>query len=479
MEREVKEKILVFGTKRGTPWLETGIELANLNAEEGKEVHYINVGWQLPYSLDKYKLKTLGRSIIWKEQKAKVKRVLNKKVKFHERERLSWSFIKDVVIPQFEHIEDVKKFTFKGLDVGMSAASTLITFLNDLNPDVKKFRSKLIEYIYIFIAVYIKAEEMIKKFGITDVYLFNGRFADVKPIVRACENLNIKFHVYDRGHHLLETYSLYDFHLHDYVRKQQHILDHWEKSEFPYKELLAEKFFIDNRLGLADGYVKNFTKFRKVGNLPASWDNARFNVVFFSTSIAEYAAISDKVNPHKIFASQHEAVQEFSEYFRDKPNTAFYVRLHPNLLRKGKQEIIDWKEQSKQDPFTEFIQPDDAIDSYALMDAANLVITYGSSTGVECVYWGTPSICVANSMHSELKIAHVPDTKEELWKLLDSESIEPLKEDLFKYAYFMMSFGIPFRDFKASGQQEGKYLGIDLNNLVSRKLIQKFVTDNE
>ena len=61
------------------------------------------------------------------------------------------------------------------------------------------------------------------------------------------------------------------------------------------------------------------------------------------------------------------------------------------------------------------------------VNSSSIVVSFGTSVGVETAYWGKSSNMDALSFYRNLGGLHVPQTEEELLKLLDNP-LEPLSK---------------------------------------------------
>ena len=109
---------------------------------------------------------------------------------------------------------------------------------------------------------------------------------------------------------------------------------------------------------------------------------------------------------------------DWADYFYGQPNAlldvaktcrelgyTLLVRTHPHKRMKPKRDVEDWHaavEAAKPDIHLDEFSP---VDSYTLMRQADVVVTYGSTTGVEAAYAGCPVIVMGPSAYDELGCA--------------------------------------------------------------------------
>jgi len=151
------------------------------------------------------------------------------------------------------------------------------------------------------------------------------------------------------------------------------------------------------------------------------------------------------------FTSMRDWVIESIEAVRRHPRTALIVRIHPEELRWGSAESL---KDAIDDAFGErlprnvrVVLPDESINSYALMDSSDLVLTYTSTVGLEAAARGRV-VGVCGAAHYRAK-GFTIDVQhgEELDALLAGDG--PLPEDrselAWRYAFmFFFRMCIPF-----------------------------------
>jgi hypothetical protein len=119
------------------------------------------------------------------------------------------------------------------------------------------------------------------------------------------------------------------------------------------------------------------------------------------------------------------------------PDLHFYLRIHPNLKGVTHRDHMDLY-QLKQYPNITIIPPESMVSTYALMDACEKVVTFGSTTGVEASYWGKPSILVGRSYYEMLDACYHVKSKEELAEALKAQLAPKDRLGADKYGYFQV-----------------------------------------
>jgi hypothetical protein len=149
------------------------------------------------------------------------------------------------------------------------------------------------------------------------------------------------------------------------------------------------------------------------------------------------------------FASMQSCVIEAIEAMRNQPETALLIRIHPAEHAWGSAEPLA---EVIAEAFPELpanvriIGHDHAVNSYALMDCSDLVLTYTSTTGMEAALRGRP-VAVCGAAHYRGKgFTYDVRGSEDLHAVLSgSRHVESDTELAWRYAFmFCFQMCIPF-----------------------------------
>jgi hypothetical protein len=149
------------------------------------------------------------------------------------------------------------------------------------------------------------------------------------------------------------------------------------------------------------------------------------------------------------FASMREWVLWCIEAAREHPRTAVVVRIHPDELGWGSPETLENainEAVAELPPNVRVILPGQSINSYALMDASDVVVTYTSTVGVEAAVRGRP-VAVCGDAHYRGKGFTVDvDGPAQLHEILAGTAAMSTEPELaLRYAFmFFHRLCIPF-----------------------------------
>lgn len=363
--------------------------------------------------------------------------------------------IRNIATKTFRNKEDIKKYYIDNYDIGYEALSTIISISRNSEIDINEQKRLLEMCLYSGAMGYYATLNAIEKYKIDMAYVFNGRLAPTRGIIRALEQKKVLYFTHDRAYDL-ERYSLFANTVpHDFEYLFQEINNHWEiETDFKKKQMLAERFYEEKRYGKE---VFSYVKGQEKGKMPNNWNENRKNIGIFLTSEDEFEAINDHTHL-AIYENQLDAIKKIVTSLKAiSHNLHLYLRLHPNMSRFQSDKFAHIESEVE---FVTVINPESNIDTYELLQRCAAILTFGSTVGIEAVYYGVPSILVpGKAMYEKLGGTYQPTNHQDLVRLLLSD-LEPMeKTPSYKYGYFMKTYGVPYRHFIPENYLSGKFYG--------------------
>jgi hypothetical protein len=228
---------------------------------------------------------------------------------------------------------------------------------------------------------------------------------------------------------------------------------------------IAHSYYKKKRNGDNFENVLNFISSQKKGTLPKSLNTSNKNIAIFNSTIDEYAGIEgwDTFYSPDETAGIEKIIESFAvdEYM-------FYLRIHPHMkgLPDCTSQLKDIHELARKFENLHVIWPEESVDTYALIDACEKVISFGSTVGVEATYWGKPSISLGQTAYKNFDCVYSPSSHEECIRLIRSD-IKPVPiEGALQYAFMEINNGIQFQFFKQKdfkgGLAHGSFDGVEI-----------------
>lgn len=295
--------------------------------------------------------------------------------------------------------------------------------------------------------VYDQTTELIKQRGITTIVVFNGRFLHDNAAAAAALALGVRV-LYGETGGIETDFDVSTASTHDMDHVQRRMLAMyatWPEPDQgePHKRVIGETWF-RNRQTHSDPEVQLFVGDQEFGDLGEveKIPQTEKLVVFFSSSGDEIAEL--ELDWNKFFQSQEGAISELAAACADLPGVMLAVRTHPHLRIKPPDDLARWKAAVERAGVPIHIDPNSKVDSYALMKRADIVVSYGSTSGVEAAFLGRPSILMGPSAYNLLECATSVSNAKELKEALKNPAVKDIEYSL-PYGLFLHRRGFTFR----------------------------------
>lgn len=216
----------------------------------------------------------------------------------------------------------------------------------------------------------------------------------------------------------------------------------------------TRKWLMDRRYG------KNLTWYAY--NPSVTWDGTlrqrlqltpgKKLLALFTSSTEETAGDQELVGA---YASQSAWVQDVIDWVKDRNDVELVIRVHPHLagksgLARANDEFHFYEELKSSAPRnSRVVMPDDVLNSYALMDEADVGLTFGSSTGIEMAMLGKPVVLAARNFYEVgsqiITVRSRESLRDDLEKSLGTFSARELRREAYRLAYYyVFEFELPF-----------------------------------
>lgn len=350
----------------------------------------------------------------------------------------------------YRTVRDIKNIVWKDALIGYGVMSSFTTATRDPEPDlalpeVKKYFDYALNHAVALTDSFCRLLEEIKPDVIS---IFNGRFIEQRPLYDIALKRNIQLRVNESVGGLRTNSEplrvIYYNHLpHSIPYTTELIQKVWEMSEESEaeKERKGRDFFERRRKGVPAGdrvYIANQQK----GLLPEDWDESKRNIVIFNSSEDEFAAVGKDFEDYAVFESQLAGIHHILTKF-SSPEYHFYLRIHPNLAQVEFAYHTALYDLPKLYKNLTVIAATAPCSTYDLLDAAEKVIVFGSTMGVEAAYWGKPTILLAGAFYHELDVCYAPKTPEEIYPLIECKNLPPKARDgAIKYGYYILNHSL-------------------------------------
>jgi len=449
-------KVLFLPTYFATPHLETEFELMADYLDEGHEVYALQCQGELPTCFGNPE----HRRSLCLECRGRFEKgmeVLGNRVTVLPMSRSS--DCSEGIPSQFSDIDALKGFTWQGAQIGLSAASTLITKNNEHRLDTIVHQESVDREVRTAIHVFKNFKDTAERIEADHGVIFNGRFSTSLPAINACEQLGISYSTHERGgmsnHYWLVQGAL----PHDIDNATREIATKW--ASLPEGEAIrrGSVFFTDRRARVEHSWY-SYTKRQRRQQLPAGFDPNQHNISFFNSSIEEYEAVRCWPAPINIYKDEIDAITRIVESAADDPSIRFYVRIHPNLSGRDNTQTRRLRGLHGKYANLTVIDAESPVDTYELMERSAAIVTFGSTMGAEACYWCKPSILLGRALYENEDCAYRPLDHQETVRLIRQKDLPPRPQiGALRYGLWDLERGTPFRHFKPESLTGGTFDG--------------------
>jgi hypothetical protein len=340
----------------------------------------------------------------------------------------------------------------ESFDLGMGIRSSLVSLTRDAAVDPREYWDYVLALGRDALWLYRLTQELIRRERFDIVILFNGRFAPVRAIRRACEALGTRYFIHERGSST-DKYALFDCATPHQPSSYRAWVDAWwAYADGPERN--AGDFLMKRRRGIATNWY-SFTRNQKPGIVQPR--SHRKRITFFTSSEDEFAAIGDELRSDTPFCDQVTAIRSIGAMCRAR-GYELIIRFHPNTAASA---ISLMKVAREATPFV--IEPWGSADSYALADSSDVVFSQNSTIAIEAAATGKLAYFTGRSIYEACRSVPRITTENELSEAIERcGGADPL--DALKYANFLGTHGIKYVYYKPNGILSGTYLGRNLNS---------------
>lgn len=308
------------------------------------------------------------------------------------------------------------------------------------------------EYIYSSYSLLMQVLPLLDSIHPKAVVVFNGMFYPEAIVRWAARRKNIPTISHEVAMQPFSAFFTYD----DATAYPLTLPKNFRLSAKQNKQLdeyLARRFQGD----FYTAGIKFWPEMKQLG--PDFWEKAakfkQFVPIFTNVVFDTSQSHANVVFPD-MFVWLDEILKQIPKY----PETLFVIRAHPDELRPGKESresVAEWVQQNRvtELPNVTFINANQMISSYELIEHAKFVMVYNSTVGLEAAIKGKAVLCAGKARYTQLATVYFPKTMFDFHRMfirfLEDEKIQvPRKfaENARKMLFALLFIAsLPFDDF--------------------------------
>lgn len=286
------------------------------------------------------------------------------------------------------------------------------------------------------------------------VYAMNGRHLYYRSLFQASLDLKIPVFMHERGGNF-DQYSLFENSLpHSLSFWDTMILDCRKKHNVNEIVNIGTKFYSDKVKGVEPNWF-SFVAGQNSELLPLNINQQRVKVGVFLSSEFEFAAVSPEWDK-KPYSDQNEGISRICKEFENS-DYHFFIRAHPHMKNHNNEHLKNLENNVPKN--ATYISPGSNISSYSLLKQCDVILTFGSTMGIEACYWAKPSIIAGPTFYRSLNVGTFCNVHEEViealkgpWKIGD-------KFEACVFGTLMCTYGFKFKHVQMETPFKGTFKG--------------------
>ena len=320
--------------------------------------------------------------------------------------------------------------------IGPGVSATLSFSLKQSDADLRTCEPLAKRIVLASMIIVEELPQILRESGVNTLLIGNGRLATSWSASRVAEKLGIRVFSYEH----LSNGSLYLVDaspVHDLQTIREIVKSAQETFRQDQDVSAAESFFNSWRYPIKEtnpeiaALTNNnvFLSDQRNGSLPEALNQNEKNIAIFTSSEWEFASLPGWKNPFG--KSQSEILHAIVAHPDLDPKIKFWIRAHPNQANTENELLTRFS--GMVDSRCVYIGPLEDIDSYSLVEACDVVLTFGSTIGIEATYWGRPSVLCGRADYEFLDCVYMPSDLEEVVKMLNSDLVPLPRESTLPY----------------------------------------------
>jgi hypothetical protein len=234
---------------------------------------------------------------------------------------------------------------------------------------------------------------------------------------------------------------------------QNERLDQYLERRFEGQFTMAGIRFWPEMHSLDHSFLQQASQFRQIVPI--------FTNVVYDTS---------QTHANTLFPQMFAWLDALVEIIRLHPDTLFILRAHPDETRPGtakqsRESVREWVAKTHIDslPNVLFIDSQEYISSYELIQRSKFVLIYNSSIGLEATLLDKPVLCAGRARYTQYPIVYFPDSLEEylstVEKFLGPQEIPvpaEYRENARRFLYCQLfRSSLSFEEYLKDGYRKG------------------------
>jgi hypothetical protein len=257
------------------------------------------------------------------------------------------------------------------------------------------------------------------------VFMFNGRFGDVKPVLEATRDSDIGYGLVEVKKSLHEVVFINEL-IHSIDGNTRRALKCYEED----KELAKKnaEIFFSKKVKNEDTGDPVYTKNQESGMLPeAIIDTDKIVIAIYPTTDDEYKFIGKEWDGF-VPEDQVEEIEKLAQVL-DEDKYILVVKMHPNQAHTAENVLDRYLYLKNKYKHIIVEEPMSKKDTYALMFKSDYVVNFASTIGVEACYAGKVVLQIGDTTFSKMDISYIVDSGTKAGEMIANGDLKPKSKE--------------------------------------------------
>lgn len=364
--------------------------------------------------------------------------------------------------------DEVSDTTSNSLEIGVMssiASATKAQHRDQLNNTWKKVHKNMWQSAR-KLYNYFKKEIETEKYDY--VFMSNGRFGCVKPLLQIARDLDIGYGLYDVKKSLHEIVFVNEL-LHSIEGNCRKAFEFYETN--PEKAKEVAKVFYGKKIRQEETGDPVYTEDQVKGQLPEYLKNAdKEVVVVYPTTDDEYKFIGKEWDGY-VPDDQVDEIADLAEHLPED-KYLIVVKMHPNQANSAGNVLGRYLDLAKRYKHVRVEHPLATSDTYAILAKSKYVVVFASTIGVEACYAGKPSILIGDTNWVHMDVAHrTKSGKEAADLILNNIGPKPIKGAII-WAYYLSDYKDELKGYERVANGDYLFNGRRIGKSTFHRILQ-------
>ncbi|GAA0193100.1 hypothetical protein GCM10009122_56050 [Fulvivirga kasyanovii] len=352
--------------------------------------------------------------------------------------------VNNIVDGRAWQLSELLNFSFEGINFGHIVEGSLYRFYKSLKFDDDSIKYGK-EFLRTSLINYFQIKEILRTSNYEAILFSHGIYCTWQPVVNLLTQKGIDYICYDRG----KTKGHININLNN-PSPVWDISEAWKRyadRELTAEELgMVDQYLKERELQKGDVYAYNFAS--KADDLNHLRQSLKIKpgakvICVFTNLIWDAANVARDV----AFLSPLKCIQKTINHYKAHNDVHVLIRTHPAERVLGTKETYGALIRNSLDSIPEnvtIVEPDMEINSFSILELADIGVVHTSTVGLEMAIEGKPVILISDTHYRNKGFTFDAGSEAEYFQFLNEQlqhpKLKPRQVELAKKYFYLMMF---------------------------------------